>query len=179
MWSGCYDGGLERYDLRTGHARDVRVWPEAGYGWTPADMKYRWYWNFPLEFSPHKKHRVYVGSQFVHKSDDDGQSWQIISPDLTRNDKTHQQSSGGIAIDNLMTWDGAVLISIEESEIEAGFIMTGSNDGLAFQWQSSIDNGGSWQDIATATTSTFTTTQSVETQYRCKLISCGGTPGYG
>jgi len=55
---------------------------------------------------------------------------------------------------------------------------TGSTQGLVFQWQSSIDNGGSWQDIATATASTFTTTQSVETQYRCKLISCGGTPGY-
>ncbi len=145
VWSGCYDGGLERYDARTGHARDVRVWPEAGYGWAPADMKYRWYWNFPLAFSPHTKHRVYVGSQFVHKSDDDGQSWQIMSPDLTRNDKTHQQSSGGIAIDNLMTWDGAVLIAIEESEIEAGFIMTGSNDGLV---QITRNNGESWENVS-------------------------------
>jgi hypothetical protein len=129
VWSGCYDGGLERFNMKTGHARDVRVWPEAGYGWAPADMKYRWYWNFPLEFSPHKKHRVYVGSQFVHKTDDDGQSWQVISHDLTRNVKSHQQSSGGIATDNLMTWDGSVLISIEESEIEEGLIVTGSNDG--------------------------------------------------
>ena len=55
---------------------------------------------------------------------------------------------------------------------------TGSTQGLVYQWESSTDNGGLWQDIATATTSTFTTTQSVETQYRCKLISCGGTPGY-
>ena len=145
VWSGCYDGGLERYDLRTGHARDVRVWPEAGYGWAPADMKYRWYWNFPMEFSAHKKHRVYVGSQFVHKSDDDGQSWQVISPDLTRNYKPHQQSSGGIAIDNLMTWDGAVLISIEESEIEPGFIMTGSNDGLV---QITRNYGESWENVS-------------------------------
>ena len=145
VWSGCYDGGLERYDVRTGHARDVRVWPEAGYGWAPADMKYRWYWNFPLAFSPHKKHRVYVGSQFVHKSDDDGQSWQIISPDLTRNEKSHQQDSGGIAIDNLMTWDGAVLISIEESEIEAGFIMTGSNDGLVHITR---NYGESWENVS-------------------------------
>ena len=50
IWSGCYDGGLERYDLTTGYAREVRVWPEAGYGWTPADLKYRWHWNFPLSF---------------------------------------------------------------------------------------------------------------------------------
>ena len=87
IWSGCYDGGLERYDLTTGYAREVRVWPEAGYGWTPADLKYRWHWNFPLSFSPHIKHRVYVGSQFVHKTDDGGQSWQVISPDLTLNQK--------------------------------------------------------------------------------------------
>lgn len=145
VWSGCYDGGLERYDLRTGHARDVRVWPEAGYGWAPADMKYRWYWNFPLEFSTHKKHRVYVGSQFVHKSDDNGQSWQVISPDLTRNDKSHQQNSGGIAIDNLMTWDGAVLIAIEESEIEAGLIMTGSNDG---QVHITKNYGEKWENVS-------------------------------
>ncbi|SNZ00432.1 WD40/YVTN/BNR-like repeat-containing protein [Flagellimonas pacifica] len=129
VWSGCYDGGLERYNAKTGHAQDVRVWPEAGYGWAPKDMKYRWYWNFPLEFSNYVKHRVYVGSQFVHKSDDNGNSWQLISPDLTLNDKSHQQSSGGIAIDNLMTWDGAVLISIEESKLEEGVIWTGSNDG--------------------------------------------------
>lgn len=129
VWSGCYDGGLERYDVRTGHARDVRVWPEAGYGWKPSEMKYRWYWNFPLTFSKHIKYRVYVGSQFVHKTDDAGQSWQVISPDLTLNDKSHQGSSGGIATDNLMTFDGSVLISIETSAIEEGVIWTGSNDG--------------------------------------------------
>jgi len=145
VWSGCYDGGLERYDQRTGHARDVRVWPEAGYGWAPADMKYRWYWSFPLAFSPHVRHRVYVGSQFVHKSDDGGQSWQVISPDLTTNDKSHQQSSGGIAIDNLMTWDGSVLISIEESKLEPGLIMTGSNDG---QVHVTRDGGEKWSNIS-------------------------------
>lgn len=55
---------------------------------------------------------------------------------------------------------------------------TGSNDGLAFQWQSSIDNGGSWQDVATATATTTTVTPTTATQYRCKIVSCGGTPGY-
>lgn len=144
IWSGCYDGGLERHDLRTGHSREVRVWPEAGYGWAPADMKYRWHWNFPLSFSPHTKHRVYVGSQFVHKSDDDGQSWQVISPDLTLNDKSHQQSSGGVAIDNLMTFDGATLFAIEESPLEAGVIWVGSNDG---QVQLTKDGGSNWTNL--------------------------------
>ena len=144
VWSGCYDGGLERHDLRTGHSREVRVWPEAGYGWAPADMKYRWHWNFPLSFSTHKKHRVYVGSQFVHQSDDGGQSWQIISPDLTLNLKDHQQSSGGVAIDNLMTFDGATLFAIEESPLEAGLIWVGTNDG---QVQLTKDAGQNWTNL--------------------------------
>ncbi|KAB7531521.1 glycosyl hydrolase [Flagellimonas olearia] len=144
VWSGCYDGGLQRYNARTGHARDVRVWPEAGYGWEPGKLKYRWHWNFPLAFSPHTPHRVYVGSQFVHKSDDDGQSWQVISPDLTLNDKTHQQNSGGVAIDNLMTFDGATLFSIAESKLEPGHIWTGSNDGQVHLTQ----NGGeTWAKV--------------------------------
>ena len=144
VWSGCYDGGLQRYNAKTGHAQDVRVWPEAGYGWEPGKLKYRWHWNFPLAFSPHTKHRVYVGSQFVHKSDDGGQSWQVISPDLTLNDKTHQQSSGGIATDNLMTFDGSVLFSIVESKMEPGLIWTGSNDG---QVQLTRDGGTSWTNV--------------------------------
>ena len=144
VWSGCYDGGLERYDMKTGHAREVRVWPEAGYGWKPADLKYRWHWNFPLSFSTSVKHRVYVGSQFVHKSDDGGQSWQVISPDLTLNLKDHQQNSGGVAIDNLMTFDGATLFAIEESPIEPGLIWTGSNDG---QVQLTQDAGKNWANL--------------------------------
>lgn len=144
VWSGCYDGGLERYDIQTQYAREVRVWPEAGYGWTPAEMKYRWHWNFPLSFSPHVKNRVYVGSQYVHASDDGGQSWQIISPDLTTNDKTHQQSSGGVATDNLMTFDGCTLFAIEESTIEPGLIWVGSNDG---QVNLTTDAGKTWTNV--------------------------------
>ncbi|MDW3194741.1 MAG: glycosyl hydrolase [Cytophagales bacterium] len=144
VWSGCYDGGLERYDARTGHARDVRVWPEAGYGWAPADMKYRWFWNFPIAFSPNVAHRVYVGSQYVHKTDDDGQSWQVISPDLTLNRKEHQQTSGGVAVDNLMTFDASVLISIVESPLESGLIWTGSNDG---QVHITRNFGEKWENV--------------------------------
>ncbi|MFC0264465.1 VPS10 domain-containing protein [Fontibacter flavus] len=144
VWSGCYDGGLQVYDLRTGHARDVRVWPEAGYGWAPADLKYRWHWSFPIFISPHFHKRVYVGSQFVHMTEDYGQSWKIISPDLTRNDKSHQQSSGGIATDNLMTFDASVLFAIAESHLEDGLIWVGSNDGLMHITR---DGGKNWENI--------------------------------
>ncbi len=146
VWSGCYDGGLEVYDVRTDHARNVRVWPEAGYGWRPADLKYRWNWTFPIAISPHDHTRVYVGSQVVHLTTDGGASWKVISPDLTRNDTTHQQSSGGVTTDNLMTFDGATLFAIAESPAQggAGVIWAGSNDGLVHVTR---DGGAQWTDV--------------------------------
>ena len=146
VWSGCYDGGLELYDRRNGQWRDVRVWPEAGYGWTPAELKHRWHWNFPIHISPHDPDRVYVGSQYVNVTANKGQSWEMLSPDLTTNDKTRQQDSGGgLTIDNLYTWDGSVLFSIAESPVEEGVIWTGSNDG---QVHVSRDGGGNWRNVS-------------------------------
>ncbi len=146
VWSGCYDGGLERYDWRSGQWRDVRVWPEASYGWAPAEVKYRWCWNFPLHISPHNHEKVYVGSQHVHVTTDAGQSWRELSPDLTTNDKTRQEDSGGgLTIDNLYTFDGSVLFSIAESPVEQGVIWTGSVDGQVHVLQ----NGGeSWTNVS-------------------------------
>lgn len=144
VWSGCYDGGLERFDLRTGQVRNVRVWPEAAYGWPPAELKYRWHWNFPLAISPHDHNKVYVGSQYLHQTTHGGHSWRVISPDLTTNDKSHQQSSGGVAIDNLMTFDGCTLFSIAESRLAAGLIWAGTNDG---QVQLTRDGAASWTNV--------------------------------
>jgi photosystem II stability/assembly factor-like uncharacterized protein len=146
VWSGCYDGGLEVYDARTNHARNVRVWPEAGYGWRPADMKYRWNWTFPVMISPHDHRKVYVGSQYVHLTTDGGASWKVVSPDLTRNDTTHQRSSGGVTTDNLMTFDGATLFALAESPAQggAGVIWAGSNDGVVHVTR---DGGGNWNDV--------------------------------
>ena len=144
VWSGCYDGGLEVYDVRTGHPRNVRVWPEAGYGWRPADLKFRWNWTFPIMISPHDHRRVYVGSQYVHVTTDGGASWKVVSPDLTRNDTSHQQSSGGVTTDNLMTFDGATLFALAESPVQAGVIWAGSNDGLVHVTR---DAGTSWTDV--------------------------------
>lgn len=144
VWSGCYDGGLEIYDHRNRQVRNVRVWPEAGYGWAPADMRYRWHWNFPMHISPHDSDVVYVGSQHVHRTADGGHSWQEISPDLTLNLKDHQQSSGGVAYDNLMTYDGSVLFAIAESPLEAGTIWAGTNDG---QVQLTRNGGDTWANV--------------------------------
>lgn len=144
VWSGCYDGGLEIYDHTNRQVRNVRVWPEAGYGWAPADMRYRWHWNFPIHISPHDSDVVYVGSQYVHRTENGGHSWAEISPDLTLNLKDHQQSSGGVAIDNLMTYDGSLIFAIAESPHEVGTIWVGTNDG---QVQLTRDGGTNWTNL--------------------------------
>jgi photosystem II stability/assembly factor-like uncharacterized protein/DMSO/TMAO reductase YedYZ heme-binding membrane subunit len=144
IWSGCYDGGLDRTDLRTGDVRDVRAWPEAGYGYPPSEMRYRWHWNYPMTLSRHDHTKIYIGSQYVHVTTDGGQSWKVISPDLTTNDKSHQQSSGGVSTDNLFTFDGCTLYAIAESPVRAGVLWTGSNDGLVHVTQ---DDGVHWENV--------------------------------
>ena len=144
VYSGCYDGGLDRFDLKTLQTRDVKVWPVSEYGWTPADVKYRWNWTFPIAISPNDDNAVYVGSQFVHETTNGGASWKEISPDLTRNDKTHEQNSGGVSSDNLFTFDGATLWSIAESPKAKGLIWVGSNDGLVHVTR---DGGAHWTDV--------------------------------
>ena len=146
IWSGCYDGGLQRHDLRSHQSRDVRIWPEASYGWAPKDVKYRWHWSFPLAISPHDHERIYAGSQHVHVTTDGGQSWEVISPDLTLDEEDHQQDSpgGGLTVDNLYTFDGSVLYAIAESPVRAGVVWTGSNDG---QLQLTQDGGQTWTNV--------------------------------
>ncbi|MBL7852043.1 MAG: glycosyl hydrolase [Cyclobacteriaceae bacterium] len=145
IWSGCYDGGLDVFDLTTRHMRDVRVWPQTQIGNTPANAKYRWHWNFPMVLSRHTPGKVWVGSQFVHETTTRGQNWRVISPDLTTNDKSHQQNSGGMASDNLMTWDGCTLYSMAESPVKEGVLWAGSNDA---QLHITQDGGKTWTNVA-------------------------------
>lgn len=144
VWSGCYNGDLTRMDLRSGQARWVSAWPEATYGWAPKDVKYRWHWTMPIAMSPHDHNVVYVGSQYLHQTNNGGQSWKVISSDLTRNDKAHQTNSGGISVDNLMTFEGSVLYAIAESPVRAGIIWTGSTDGQVNVTQ---DGGKTWANV--------------------------------
>jgi photosystem II stability/assembly factor-like uncharacterized protein len=146
-WSGCYDGGLNVINLETMQLRDVEVWPESAIGVPPKDIKERFHWSFPIEISPHDNRKVYIGSQRVHMTTDMGHSYTIISPDLTRNETSHEEDSGGITTDNLQTFDGAVLYTIQESPVEAGVIWTGSNDG---QVQITRDGGQNWTNVTSA-----------------------------
>ena len=142
--SGSIGGIVERYDLRNGQIRRVEVWPDQTNGSPAADVKYRFVWTFPLTISPHDHKKLYVGSQFVHQTTDDGQSWQVISPDLTTNDKSKQGFSGGLTGDNIGVEYFSTLYAIAESPREKGLIWTGSNDGLVHLTR---DGGKNWTNV--------------------------------
>ncbi|MCP6768936.1 hypothetical protein NL529_29235, partial [Klebsiella pneumoniae] len=81
-------------------------------------MKYRFVWDSPLQISPWDHNTIYVGSQVIHRTRDGGQSWQVISPDLTLNDRTRMGSSGGLTPDNIGVEYAGVVYSIAESAKE-------------------------------------------------------------
>ena len=154
VWSsasgfGSVGGIVSRHDLRTGLTRYVEVWPEATIGHAAADVKYRFQWNFPLHVSPHDPRTLYVGSQHVHVSRDYGQSWQLLSPDLTRNDRSRMGLSGGLTPDNIGVEYAGVIMWIAESPAERGVIWAGTNDGKA---QVTRDGGRTWTDVTAGLT---------------------------
>jgi len=144
VWSGSYDSGLEVYNEQTRHARNVAPWPDDPDGWPPAPLKYRFNWTLPIAISPHDHNTVYVGSQFVHMTQNMGQSWTVISPDLTTNDKERQIPSGNLTVDNGGMEFGCTLFAIAESPLERGLIYTGSNDG---QVHVTRNAGESWENV--------------------------------
>jgi len=142
--SGSVGGIVEVYNIKTGQARNVEVWPDNASGNVAADLKYRFVWTMPLTISPHDHNKVYVGSQFVHQTTDGGNSWQVISPDLTLNDKSRQGFSGGLTGDNIGVEYAGVVFAIAESPKEAGVIWAGTNDGLV---QITRDGGKNWTNV--------------------------------
>jgi hypothetical protein len=133
-----------RHNRRTGDTRDVEVWPVATFGHAASDVRFRFIWDFPIAISPHDHNTIYVGSQFLHVTRDGGSSWQIISPDLTLNDKSKQGHSGGITPDNLGVEYGNTIYSIAESPLEEGLIWVGTNDGTV---QVTRDGGENWTNV--------------------------------
>ncbi|UCF07510.1 MAG: sialidase, partial [Thermoplasmata archaeon] len=144
VWGNGYDGALDRSDLRTNHKRSVRVWPESPMGYKADDLKYRFHWTFPISISPHNHNRIYAGSQYVHQTTDGGHSWKVISPDLSTNDRSKMQDSGGITIDNLGVEYGCTIFSIAESPLEEGLIWVGTTDGLMHVTR---DGGLNWHNV--------------------------------
>jgi photosystem II stability/assembly factor-like uncharacterized protein len=149
IWSsgsgtGSVTGIVSVFDERTRQGRNVEVWPDQSSGSAAAELKYRFNWEFPLLISPHDHNRVYVGSQYVHVTTDGGNSWKVISPDLTRNDKSKQGPSGGLTGDNIGVEYIDVVFALAESPKEAGLIWAGTNDGLV---QITRDGGKSWANV--------------------------------
>jgi photosystem II stability/assembly factor-like uncharacterized protein len=142
--SGSRGGIVVRFDERTRTGQNVEVWPLSTGGHAAADVQYRFVWDAPFAISPHDHNTIFTGSQFVHASTDGGRSWHVISPDLTRNDKAHQQISGGLTPDNIGVEYGDVIYAIAESRAQKGLIWAGTNDGLV---QVTRDAGKSWTNV--------------------------------
>ncbi len=144
--TGAGHGRLLAWNPETRQARNVTVWPEAhGFGAGANMLKYRFQWTFPIEISPHDPDSVYITSNFVHRSTDEGTSWQTLSPDLTRNDPEKIQSSGGpITADNSGAEIYCTIFAFRESPHEKGVFWAGSDDGLV---HISRDGGQTWDKI--------------------------------
>jgi hypothetical protein len=149
IWSsasgaGARGGIVVRYRESTRQFRQVEVWPESTGGWPAAELKYRFQWTFPLLVSPHDRNTLYVTSQHVHRTTNGGQSWDVLSPDLTTNDKSKQGISGGLTPDNIGVEYGSVIYAFDESPVQQGVFWAGSNDGLVHV---SRDGGQNWTNL--------------------------------
>jgi photosystem II stability/assembly factor-like uncharacterized protein len=144
--TGAGHGRLIAWNPETGQKRNVTVWPEVfGMGAGAEKLKYRFQWTFPTEISDHDDATLYICSQYVHRSTDNGASWEIISPDLTRNDSSKIESSGGpITADNSGAEIYCTIFAFRESPHERGVFWAGSDDGLI---HISRDAAKSWQNV--------------------------------
>jgi len=145
VYGGSYDGLLERLNHNTNENRSINAWPDNPMGHGAEGAKYRFQWNFPIFFSPHNPKKMYAASQHLHVTHNDGQSWELISPDLTRNDPTKLGSSGGpITKDNTSVEYYCTIFAVMESPYEKDLIVAGSDDGLLHITR---DAGKTWEKI--------------------------------
>lgn len=145
---GSSPGGgdsLLRYDHETGQVRIVSIWPEASYGLGVDELKYRFQWTYPIVISPHDPEVIYACANVVFRSDDDGSSWNIISPDLTRNDRSKMGRSGGPLTGDMTGVEHyGTIFAFSESHHDAGVFWAASDDGLVHLSQ---DHGKTWNDV--------------------------------
>ncbi len=140
IFSEYQGGNLVRYNKSTGVAKEIRPFPSKEEG------KYRFNWNAPIHLSPNNPDRMYFGAQYLFKSDDMGDSWTRISPDLTTNDpeKQKQKESGGLTIDNSTAENHCTIYHIAESPKNANIIWVGTDDG---NLQVTTDGGKTWTNV--------------------------------
>jgi len=144
-YAGSYDGLLTEYDHATGFERDINAWPLNTMGAGAVDILHRFQWTFPIASSPHDPNLIYIGAEMIFSSTNGGGSWTAISPDLTRNEKSKQQSSGGpLSQDNTSVEYYDTVFCIAESPISKGEIWAGTDDGLV---QLTRDGGKTWSNV--------------------------------
>ena len=145
---GSSSGGgdsLLRYDHRTGQTKIISVWPELTWGWGLKEHKYRFQWTYPIVISPHDPDVLYVAANVVFRTENEGTTWEAISPDLTRDDRTKMEASGGpITLDITFVEHYGTIFSFAESPHERGVFWAGSDDGLV---HISRDGGKSWDEV--------------------------------
>ncbi|MFT6280470.1 MAG: hypothetical protein ACJA0U_000589, partial [Salibacteraceae bacterium] len=145
VYGGSYGGFLTRFNHHTEQNRAINVWPDNPIGYGAEGMKYRFQWNFPVFFSPHNPNKLYTCSQHLHVSTNGGETWKIISPDLSRNDSEKLVSSGGpITKDNTGVEYYATIFAAIESPYEKDLLWCGSDDGLI---HISKDGGANWENV--------------------------------
>jgi photosystem II stability/assembly factor-like uncharacterized protein len=145
VWAGEYLGYISRFDGRTGQAPHVGIYPDNGSGHGARDLRYRFQWTAPIAISPHDSKTVYHAANILFRTEDSGQSWEAISPDLTRDDETKQGWAGGpITGDNTGVEFYNTIFAVAESPLERGVIWAGSDDGLVHITR---DGGESWTDV--------------------------------
>jgi photosystem II stability/assembly factor-like uncharacterized protein len=160
VYGGNYNGYLGRLNHRTGENRAIDVWPDNSMGSGDDSLKYRFQWNYPIFFSPNNPHRLYAAANCLFETDNEGQSWTAISPDLTTNDKSKQGPSGGpITKDNSSAEYYCTIYTAAESPYERGLLWTGSDDGLVYV---SRDSGTHWDNVTPPAAGKWTLWNSIE-----------------
>jgi photosystem II stability/assembly factor-like uncharacterized protein len=145
FYAGSYGGLLTRFDYATGNSQMINVWPENPMGHSSKDIRERFQWTFPIVFSRTGPKRLYVGSQHLWMTTNEGLSWQRISPDLTRADpKTLGPSGGPITLDQTGVETYATIFTIAPSPHDANTIWVGSDDGFV---QITRNHGQTWTNV--------------------------------
>ncbi|HTW30921.1 MAG TPA: hypothetical protein VMD76_04535 [Candidatus Sulfotelmatobacter sp.] len=145
VYAADYQGNITRYDRHTGQVKSITEQPELSDAHGAANLEHRFQWTAPVMISPHDPNTLYHGAEVLFKTTDGGVHWQVISPDLTRNDKTKQKVSGGdITLDDSGTEYYDTIFALAESPITKGLLWVGTDDGLI---QLTQDEGKNWTNV--------------------------------